>query len=92
MTIIEKVPSRVSKQAGVPYSLSPYVGLAPPFRVLYSLPVPGSKTIKGAIFAMGAGNRALVQRTFGLLEIQSRGETSAHLQFLSFCFVFHPFR
>ena len=88
MTAIEKVPFRLAKQARVPYSLSPYVGLAPHFRLLYSLPVPGSKTIKGAIFVMGAGNRALVQRTYGLLEIQSGGKTSAHLKFSSFFLFF----
>jgi len=88
MTAIEKVPFRVMIQAMLPYSLSPYVGLAPRFRFLYSLPVPGSKTIKGGIFIMGDGNRALVQRTFGLLEIQSGGKTSTYLKLLPlFCFV-----
>ena len=82
MALIEKVPFRVIKQSMLPYSLSPYVGLAPRFRFLYSLPVPGSKTIKGGIFIMGDGNRALVQRTFGLLEIQSRGKTGAHPKLL----------
>jgi len=88
MTSIEKVPFQVSKQSRRPYSLSPYVGLIPRFRFLYSLPVPGSKTIKGGIFVMGAGNRSLVQRTFGLLEIQSGGKTSAHLKHLPFFFFF----
>jgi hypothetical protein len=94
MTVIEKVPFRVMKQTMLPYSLSPYVGLAPRFRPLYSLPVPGSKTIKGGIFIMGEGNRSLVQRTFGLLEIQNGGKTSAHPKLLPFFCVlpYRPFR
>ena len=94
MTSIEKVPFRVAGQSRLPYSLSPYVGLAPRFRFLYSLPVPGSETIKGGIFVMGAGNRSLVQRTFGLLEIQNGGKTSAYPKLLPFFCVFpyRPFR
>jgi len=89
MTAIEKVPLQVARQSRSPYILSPYVGLHPGLHLLYSLPVPSSKTIKGAIFVMGAGNRALVQRTFGLLEIRRGGKTSAHLKALSFFSFFH---
>ncbi|KIM40396.1 hypothetical protein M413DRAFT_446577 [Hebeloma cylindrosporum] len=86
MTAIERVPRRVVKQSRLPYVLSPYVGLAPRFRLLYSLPVPGSKTIKGGIFVMGAGNRALVQRTFGLLEMQNRGKADEKKYGPDFCY------
>ena len=88
MTAIEKVPLQIARQSRSPYILSPYVGLHPSLRLLYSLPVPGSKTINGAIFVMGAGNRALVQRTFGLLEIRGGGKISAQLKVLSFFFFF----
>ncbi|CAA7262294.1 unnamed protein product [Cyclocybe aegerita] len=71
MTMIEKVPKHVLKEARLPYSLSPVVGVVrPPFKALYKLPVPGAKQLLGGFFVMAPTNRSVVQRTFGLLEWQ----------------------
>ena len=72
MTAIEEVPRYERKEASLPHSLSPIVGVKPsPPQLWYNLPIPGGKDIYGAFFFMQPANRALVQRTAGLLELEA---------------------
>lgn len=74
MTAVEEVPRNVLRDAGRPYSTSPFVGALPPlpFRVLHKLSIPGMKSLIGGHFIMGPGNTALVQRSYGLFELQAK--------------------
>ena len=46
-------------------------GTRPQFRLFYDLHIPGERPTIGAFYFMQPSNRALVQRTFGLLELQA---------------------
>ncbi|KAF9462382.1 Saccharopine dehydrogenase-domain-containing protein [Collybia nuda] len=72
MSSIEEVPKEKLRVASMEYALSPVKGLnRTPFNFSYSLDVPGAKTLVGAFFFMKPTNKALVQRTFGLLELEA---------------------
>ena len=51
--------SSIAVHGGTPY---------PAFNFLYGLPSPFS-TVTGAFFVLAGGNRAIVERTFGLFEL-----------------------
>ena len=73
MTSIEAVPDRVREDGSRPYVTSPFIGGPPlPLQFLYSLPIPGMKPLIGAFFIMGPGNTAVVQRSYGLRELQAK--------------------
>ncbi|KIL61105.1 hypothetical protein M378DRAFT_82903 [Amanita muscaria Koide BX008] len=58
-----------------PYSLSPVTGVSIPiFQALYKLCIPGEKPLVGGFFMMRGINTAIVQRSFGLLEVQAEEE------------------
>ncbi|KAF8190797.1 Saccharopine dehydrogenase-domain-containing protein [Pholiota molesta] len=84
MTYLDKTPKRIMKEAGRPYSTSPIIGVRPAFRFLYDLPVPNAKTLNGAIFFMAQSNRAIVQRTFGLFELQKQEKKDKESAVLSY--------
>lgn len=44
----------------------------PGVSLYYSLPIPGARPLIGSFFFMKPANKALVQRTFGLLELEAR--------------------
>ncbi|KAF5375563.1 hypothetical protein D9615_009173 [Tricholomella constricta] len=70
MTAIEDVPKE-KMQESIDYSLSPVTGPAlPRFQFLYTQSIPGESTVPGGFFFMQPTNRKLVQRTFGLLEME----------------------
>ncbi|KAH9485646.1 Putative trans-acting enoyl reductase [Psilocybe cubensis] len=72
MVALEAVPKNETKESMLPYSISPFIGLkTQPFRFLYNLVIPGSKTLTGGHWVMAASNKAIVERSFGLLEIQN---------------------
>ena len=73
MAAIEAVPDHVRRDSGRPYGTSPFIGAPPfPFRFLYTLPIIGMKPLIGAFFIMGPGNTAVVQRSYGLLELHAK--------------------
>ncbi|KAJ3573700.1 hypothetical protein NP233_g2257 [Leucocoprinus birnbaumii] len=81
MTALEDIPSKELKESSVDYSISPVAGPKPPRpQLYYNLPVPGSRPFKGAFFFMEPTNKALVQRTFGLLELEARTSNSKEAQ------------
>ncbi|KXN89437.1 hypothetical protein AN958_05599 [Leucoagaricus sp. SymC.cos] len=49
-------------------------------QLYYKLPVPGARPLIGAYFFMESANKALVQRTFGLLELDARTSNSKEAQ------------
>lgn len=54
-----------------------------PFRkpkLLYSLPIPGAFSIIGSFFFMKPSNQAIVQRSWGLLEVESKQNPSPELK------------
>lgn len=72
ITAIEEVPSSVHEEASLPHSLSPIVGVKPSQpQFSYNLSIPGGKEIYGAFFFMQPTNRAIVQRTAGLFELEA---------------------
>ena len=73
MATIEAVPDHVRRDSGRPYVTSPFIGVPPsPFRFLYTLSTIGMKPLIGAFFIMGPGNTAVVQRSYGLLELYAK--------------------
>lgn len=71
MVALETVPKNEAKESMLPYSISPFLGSkTQPFRFLYNLVVPGAKTLVGGHWIMASSNKAVVERTFGLLEVQ----------------------
>ncbi|KAF8911602.1 Saccharopine dehydrogenase-domain-containing protein [Gymnopilus junonius] len=77
LAAIEDTPHKEAVESRLPYVLSPFIGLCGSRpRFVYSLPVPGGETIKGGLFFMAPTNAQLVRRTFGLLELQTREDTS----------------
>ncbi|PFH52215.1 hypothetical protein AMATHDRAFT_57582 [Amanita thiersii Skay4041] len=72
MVTMEEVDRQDLSEASRPYSLSPVVGKhTPAFQALYRLAVPGEQPIVGGPFVMRGPNSAIVQRTFGLLELEA---------------------
>ncbi|KAG6878860.1 hypothetical protein C0992_007065 [Termitomyces sp. T32_za158] len=70
-TILEDVPRDKLRDSAKDFSLSPVMGGASPvFQFLYKQFIPGNTTVFGSFFLMAPGNKKLVQRTFGLLELQ----------------------
>ncbi|KIY65015.1 hypothetical protein CYLTODRAFT_492651 [Cylindrobasidium torrendii FP15055 ss-10] len=72
LSSFESVPPAVIQAANASYALSPVAG-APdaPFPLINSVNVPGtSQTFVGGRFIMSGVNRAIVQRSYGLLELQ----------------------
>ncbi|KAG6827628.1 hypothetical protein H0H92_011031 [Tricholoma furcatifolium] len=75
ITVLEDVPRHKLRESSFDFSLSPVKGNAfPQWRFLYDQSIPGEPTTTGSFFFMGPGNKQLVQRTFGLLELQARAE------------------
>ena len=73
MSTIEVVPDDVRQDASRPYSTSPFIGGSPfPLQFLYTLPISGTKPMIGGFFIMGPGNTAVVQRSYGLLELHAK--------------------
>ncbi|KAG5731966.1 NAD-dependent deacetylase sirtuin-5, partial [Termitomyces sp. T112] len=71
-TILEDVPQDKLRESARDYSLSPVRGeVFPAFRLLYEQVIPGETSVPGSFFLMAPGNTKLVQRTFGLLELQT---------------------
>ncbi|KAJ3573696.1 hypothetical protein NP233_g2261 [Leucocoprinus birnbaumii] len=78
ITVIEDVPRKAQRESRKEYSLSPVAGRrSPKMQLYYSLPIPGARPITGAFFVMMPVNKALVQRTFGLLELEARTSGSS---------------
>ncbi|KAJ7496625.1 Saccharopine dehydrogenase-domain-containing protein [Mycena latifolia] len=75
---IEEIPANERRIARVEYSLSPAQGTpSPPNRLIYRLFLPDTrKTLVGAFFFMKEPNRAIVQRSWGLLEVESAKDKS----------------
>ncbi|KAG5349342.1 hypothetical protein C0989_004483 [Termitomyces sp. Mn162] len=69
-TILEDVPQDKLRESARDYSLSPGE-VFPAFRLLYEQVIPGETSVPGSFFLMAPGNTKLVQRTFGLLELQT---------------------
>ena len=85
MSTIEAVPDDVRQDGNRPYVISPFIGGPPfPMQLLYNLPIPGMKPLIGGFFIMGAGNTAVVQRSYGLLELHANTG-----KFYCFCFCFN---
>ncbi|KAF7983029.1 hypothetical protein HWV62_24676 [Athelia sp. TMB] len=67
---MEEVPKDKLRRAARGYALSPVKGLSyPPIKLLYSLPI---KNIVGSFFGMAPGNKQIVQRSWGLQELEAR--------------------
>ncbi|TFK45010.1 Saccharopine dehydrogenase-domain-containing protein [Crucibulum laeve] len=81
LVVLGKVPRDKLKDAMRPYSTSPAIGPTPAQpKFLYKLPIPDAKTLIGGYFIMQSTNRALVQRTYGLLEVQAQTDKSHRAQ------------
>ncbi|GLB37942.1 putative saccharopine dehydrogenase NADP binding domain [Lyophyllum shimeji] len=81
MTVLEEVPRHKLRDSSADYALSPVGGRGmPKFRFLYNLSIPGEPSVPGAFFGMQPTNRKLVQRTYGLLEMQARSVDAAGSQ------------
>jgi len=77
ITILEDVPKEKRQDSRVDYALSPVIGgTRPQFRLFYDLHIPGERPTLGSFFFMQPTNRSLVQRTFGLLELQALEENN----------------
>ncbi|KAJ7122643.1 Saccharopine dehydrogenase-domain-containing protein [Mycena crocata] len=73
MTGIEEIPTRERRMASAEYSLGPVQGtLSPRGPLIYRLFLPDTRTtLVGAFFFAKPADRALVQRTWGLLEAEA---------------------
>ncbi|KAF8058737.1 Saccharopine dehydrogenase-domain-containing protein [Lyophyllum atratum] len=81
MTIMGEVPRDKLRESGADYSLSPVEGRPmPKFKLLYNQSIPGETSVAGAFFFMQPTNRKLVQRTFGLLEMQARIDAAGSVE------------
>lgn len=77
MTLYEDVPKHQQRESMVDYALSPVVGrIRPRFQLFYHFSIPGERPTAGWFLPMQPINRALVQRTFGLLELQALDESN----------------
>jgi short subunit dehydrogenase-like uncharacterized protein len=69
---LEEVPREKLDASSDDFALSPVQGLPSPHpRLLYTLPL-SSPAIRGAFYIMAPTNRAVVQRTWGLHELEAR--------------------
>ncbi|KAJ6578916.1 Saccharopine dehydrogenase-domain-containing protein [Mycena vulgaris] len=78
---MEQIPANERRIARTEFTLSPAVGVpSSPSRLIYRLFLPDTrKTLVGAFFFMKAPNRAIVQRSWGLLEVESaHNKTQLH--------------
>jgi len=72
MAALEEVPRATLEASMKDYVLSPVEGLPSPRpRLLYTLPL-SSPRVRGSFFAMIGINRSVVQRTWGLHELEAR--------------------
>lgn len=63
------------------YNWTLVAGRRPPRTPLYyKVPIPGARPLIGAYFFMEPANKALVQRTFGLLELEAQTSKSKEAQ------------
>jgi short subunit dehydrogenase-like uncharacterized protein len=65
------IPRNLRALSTTPFSSSPILGPEPypKFRFIYKLAVPGLRTYMGAYFPMSTVNTPVVQRSYGLLEL-----------------------
>ncbi|KAJ6497433.1 Saccharopine dehydrogenase-domain-containing protein [Mycena sanguinolenta] len=78
ISILEHVPREELRVSSKEYSISPSIGVPSPREPLVRrlfLPDTG-KTLTGAMFFMTPTNRALVQRSWGLLEMEAAQDNS----------------
>lgn len=83
LTVLEGIAKKGLKDLISDYSISPVVGHpSPRLRLYYKLLVPGTipSKLKGAYFFMSPVNKAMVQRTFGLLELEARTSNTKEIQ------------
>ncbi|KAJ7799990.1 Saccharopine dehydrogenase-domain-containing protein [Mycena olivaceomarginata] len=80
ITTLEQVPKEELRVARKEYSISPAVGTPTPRRPLvYRLFLPDTgRTLIGALYFMAPVDRALLQRSWGLLEAEAAQDTSYH--------------
>ncbi|KAG6832098.1 hypothetical protein H0H87_002926 [Tephrocybe sp. NHM501043] len=72
MSILEDVPRDKLRESSIDYSLSPVEGkVLPSYRFMYEQSIPGEPPVPGSYFFMASTNKQVVQRTFGLLELQA---------------------
>ena len=84
LSTFDFVPLRLLQSSSEPYALSPIVGTKPKndgISLLHRLPLPHGVQFTGSFFPMAMTNIAVVQRTFGLLEMYS---TQRRFSFLAF--------
>ena len=65
------IPPELRKMSTTPFASSPVIGPKPhpKLRLVYDLTVPGLKPYTGSFSPMSTPNRAVVQRSYGLLEL-----------------------
>ncbi|KAJ6593216.1 Saccharopine dehydrogenase-domain-containing protein [Mycena capillaripes] len=82
ITTLEQVPKEELRVTGQEYSISPSVGTPSPRRpLIYRLFLPDTgRTLTGGMYFMGATDRALVQRSWGLLEAEA-AQDKTHLHY-----------
>jgi hypothetical protein len=72
LTTLEEVPREKLDASSGDFALSPVQGLPSPHpRLLYTLPL-SSPAIRGAFYIMAPTNRGVIQRTWGLHELEAR--------------------
>ncbi|KAF8161736.1 Saccharopine dehydrogenase-domain-containing protein [Mycena galopus ATCC 62051] len=78
IVLIEQVPKEELRVSSQEYSISPSVGTPSPRPpLIYRLFLPDTgKTLTGAFYFMGPPNRAVVQRSWGLLEAEAAQDKS----------------
>ncbi|KAJ7672071.1 Saccharopine dehydrogenase-domain-containing protein [Mycena rosella] len=79
VTAIEEIPANERRVVRTEFSLSPAVGTpSPRSPLIYRLFLPDTrKTLIGAYFFMQPPNRAVVHRSWGLLEAEAAGDARA---------------
>ncbi|KAJ7935359.1 Saccharopine dehydrogenase-domain-containing protein [Mycena leptocephala] len=82
ITTLEKVPQEELRVSQRDYTISPSIGVPLPRRPLvYRLFLPDTrKTLTGCLYFMARTDRALVQRTWGLLQAEA-AEDKTHLHY-----------
>ncbi|KAF9012631.1 Saccharopine dehydrogenase-domain-containing protein [Cyathus striatus] len=76
MMLSGEVPREKAKEQIIEYSLSPVIGVKPPKpQFVYTLPIPGARPLIGGFFFMQPVNKHLVQRTWGLLELEAKNKS-----------------
>ncbi|KAF8661486.1 hypothetical protein AX16_001323 [Volvariella volvacea WC 439] len=70
LTVMSELPPKKAAEASMPYALSPVKGWSSSKRrLIYKLFAPGSQPLIGAYFFMRPVNKAIIERTFGLLQL-----------------------